>query len=173
MTPEECDVVGAHMRDWTLADALCGDVHARRRLVAMVCGSGRVVDGERVWFQLSSRGIESGLGREATLVVSWKAITGHLANLPDALEREVRTAYAEYRRLWGIYCHSLHGPWDPLTAPGSPHRGTLEVVSRDAHETAREHMRDTLEPLLDAALTFQPPATPSQPDIFDLLAEVP
>ena len=172
MTPEECGIVRAHMRDWTLADALCGDVHARRRLVAMVCGSGRVVDGERVWFQLSSRGIESGLGQEQTLVVSWKAITGHLATLPDALEREVRAAYAEHRRLWGIYCHSLHGPWDPLTSPGSPHRGTLEVVSRDAHETAREHMRDTLEPLLNAALTYTPPVTASQPDIFDRLAEV-
>lgn len=126
-----------------------------------------------MWFQLSSRGIVSGWGKEQTLAVSWKAITGHLATLPSALEHEVRAAYAEHRRLWGIYCQSLHGPWDPLTAPGSPHRGTLEVVSRDAHETAREHMRDVLIPLLDAALTYTPPVTASQPDIFDLLAEVP
>lgn len=75
MTPDECGIVRAHMRDWTLADALCGDADARRRLVAMVCGSSKIIDGERVWFQLSARGIESGWGDERTLAVSWKAIT--------------------------------------------------------------------------------------------------
>lgn len=168
MTPDQCTVVRDNLSGWMLADALCGDDDARRRLAQSVYFSSHTRDGRLSWFQCGPRGVAVGL--EKRPVATWREIGAHLASLPADLERTVRAAYAEHRRLWSVYCHSSNDGWPTGTSD------EVDALLRAAIDAARaasdEHLRDVLAPLLDRALTWEPPVVATQPDIFDLLAEV-
>lgn len=158
-----------------LADALCGDREARDWLVRSMYGSSR--PGHRTtrgvrWAQLTRRGIESRHMYESAteLVATWAEIRGHLDGLPGDLGRRAHDAYAAYQRLRVAHGNSVR---QTKAAAGTYMRGLAGVIEAEAKAAVTEYMHDVLAPLLDQALTYQPPDAPTQPDIFDLLAEVP
>lgn len=174
MTPDQCTVVREHLNGWTLADALCGDREARTRLVQMMCGSSRVgreSDRGVRWAELTRRGIEARhmYERTAEVVATWAELRGHLDSVPGGIGHRAHAAYAEYQRLRADVGRAAT---QRRAAAGTCQRGLAAVIEADAYATAHEHLRDVLTPLLDRALTWTPPVIATQPDIFDLLAEV-
>ncbi|WP_102508161.1 hypothetical protein [Sanguibacter massiliensis] len=176
MTPDQCTVIREHLSGYMLAAALLGGRESQKWLVESMYGSTRRwrTDGLVRWATLTRHGIKSGTldDHDGTLVATWKDIQGHVDTLPADLAQRLRDAHAEHAALCRARNNAYREEHHAVAYLPWMHGRIAKLVVADAEATMFEHEQDVLAPLLDLALTYRAPVTPTQPDIFDLLAEV-